>query len=62
MSLKDAERTLKGMGKTIKQNTPGPKELLYGARETARGIWPIWVLILLMYFFAEPITHWLVQP
>ena len=59
MSLKDAKRNLEGMGKTIKQNTPGPKELWYGARETARGIWPIWIIIILMLLFANPIGYWL---
>ena len=59
MSLKDAKRNLEGMGKTIKQNTPGPKELMYGARETARGIWPIWLFIGFIMLFGEPIAHWL---
>ncbi len=59
MSLKDAERNLKGMGKTIWQNTPGPANLAYGFRETARGIWPIWLFILFIVLFGEPIAHWL---
>lgn len=59
MSLKDAERNLRGMGKTIASNTPGPAQLMQGARETARGIWPIWIAIALMYFFGEPFAHWL---
>jgi hypothetical protein len=59
MSLKDAERNLKGMGKTIARNTPGPKELMQGARETARGIWVVWVAILFLLVFGEPIAHWL---
>lgn len=57
-SLEEAKRNLKGMGKTIAQNTPGPKELMYGARETARGIWPIWLFIGFMLLFGEPIAHW----
>lgn len=59
MSLKDAERNLKGMGKTIASNMPGPAQLMQGARETARGIWPIWVAIGFMLLFGEPIAHWL---
>ena len=59
IDLKLAERNLKGMGRTIAQNTPGPKELAYGFRETARGIWPIWIVIAFICFFGEPIAHWL---
>lgn len=59
MSLKDAERNLKGMGRTIARNAPGPKELMQGARETARGIWVIWVFIIFLLVFGEPIAHWL---
>ena len=59
MSLKDAERNLKGMGRTIAQNTPGPKELAYGFRETARGIWVVWVAIAIILMFGEPIARWL---
>jgi hypothetical protein len=59
MSLKDAERNLKGMGKTIKQNIPGPNNLAYGFQETARGIWPIWIAIGFILLFGEPIAYWL---
>lgn len=61
MSLKDAKQNLKAMGKTIAQNTPGPKELLVGAKETARGVWPIWLAIIFLVLFAEPIIRWLVR-
>ena len=64
MSLRAADtklavRTLKGMGRTIAQNTPGPKQLAYGFRETARGIWVVWVAIGFLLLFGEPIAHWL---
>jgi len=59
MSLKDAERNLKGMGRTIASNTPGPAQLLQGAKETARGIWPIWFFIGFILLFGEPIARWL---
>ena len=57
--FKQAGPILKGMGTTIAQNTPGPKELAYGFRETARGIWVVWVFIALLLLFGEPIAHWL---
>ena len=59
MSLKDAERNLKGMGRTIAQNTPGPAQLWQGAKETARGIWVVWAAIGFLLLFGEPIAHWL---
>ena len=62
MSLKDAERNLKGVGKTIARNTPGPKDLAYGFRESAKGIWIVWVFIAFLLLFGEPIAQWLTQP
>lgn len=59
MSLKDAERTLKGMGKTIAQNTPGPEHLAQGFRETVGPVLPIWIVIMFLLVFGEPIMHWL---
>ena len=59
MSLKDAERTLKGMGRTIGQNTPGPKELAQAAREVISMVWLWWIAIAFMLLFGEPIVYWL---
>lgn len=56
-----APRILKAMSQTIAQNTPGPVQLAQGFRETARGVWIIWVAIAFLLLFGERIVHWLVS-
>lgn len=60
MSLKDAERTLAGMGKTIRQNTPGPSQLWQGFLETHiySPALPFLIGIAFLLLFGEPIAHW----
>lgn len=64
MIFKDVERTLKGMGKTIKQNTPGPKQLGQGFLETHvySPAFPFLVMIGFLLLFGEPICTWLTTP
>jgi len=59
MSLKDAERNLKGLGKLIARNAPGPKHLVLGFHETVRPVLPIWIAIAFLLLFGEPFVHWL---
>jgi hypothetical protein len=59
VSLKDAEHTLKGMGATISHNTPGPRQLAQGFRETVGPVLRIWFVIGFLLLFGEPIAHWL---
>lgn len=62
MSLKDAERTLKGLGKTVKQNAPGPKELGGAAKELFWGpLGLIWCVIIFLLLFGDSIMYWLVH-
>lgn len=59
MSLKDAERTLKGMGKTIHHNAPGPNALWQGFKETHTPALPVFIAIAVLLAFGEPFCHWL---
>jgi hypothetical protein len=59
MSLKDAERNLKGMGETIARNMPGPAQLAEGFRQAIYPVLPLWGLIAFILLFGEPIARWL---
>ncbi len=63
-SLEEAKRTLKGMGKTIAHNTPGPKHLWQGFLETHvySPAFPFLVLIGLLLLFGQPLMDWLTTP
>lgn len=63
MSLKDAGHTIKGIGKTIWQNAPGPRELGQGFLETHffSPALPFLVGIAFLLLFGEPIVRWLTR-
>lgn len=62
MSRQDAKRTLRDMGKTIANNTPGPQQLAQGFREAVGPVLPLWALVAILLLFGEPFVRWLVQP
>ena len=51
---KDAERTLKGMGRTIKQNTPGPQEL-GDAFHYYRYFWLFYAILAFLLLIVAPV-------
>lgn len=57
-SLKEAARTFKAMGETIKQNTPGPEALWQGFLETHvySPALPFLIGIALLLLFGEPLA------
>jgi hypothetical protein len=59
MSIEDAKRTLKGMGKTITHNTPGPKQLWQGFKETHTPALIPLIAIAILLLFGEPFCRWL---